>query len=398
MFELKTFGGWRLSFLVLVVPLIANAQPGPPGAMERGPTKAGVVTLERQTIPKKITLSGQTISESNAAIRPLVDGMITKIFYKAGDEVKQGAPLFQIEQATYLASLDVAKADLASAKAAVPSAEETLKRYEKLSGAGVSKSEVDKARTELQQAQAKVRAAEAALKTAQINLDRTTIRSPITGRVATSSVSIGDLVTAGQADSLTQVRQLDPITVDLAETSSRYLDVRKKLASGELKLGETIKVELLLENGEIYEREGTVENVGSSVSTTTGTLTVRVRFDNPDGLILPGVFLRARLTLGEIEGFLIPQLAAEPKPSGAISIWTLDAQNKARQVSLQQEGSYESYWIVTRDLEDQTILLVDNLEALRSGTEIQAVAVRIDDKGVVRDSEATTSTVPSLNE
>lgn len=397
MFKLHSFGGFRIicSGLLLFVPLLTHAQPAPPfGAMERGPIQAGVITLDRRAIPKKFTLSGQTMSESNAAIRPLVDGMITEIFYKAGDDVKKGTPLFQIEQESYLASLDLAEADLASAKAAVPSAEETLRRYEKLSGSGVSKTDVDKARTELQQANAAVRSAEATLKTAQINLDRTTIRSPIDGRVTTASVSIGDLVTTGQSDSLTQVIQLDPITVDLAETSTRYLDVRKKLDSGELKPGETIKVELLLENGEIYEREGTVENVGSSVSTSTGTLTVRVRFDNPNSLILPGVFLRARLTLGKFDGYLIPQLAAEPKVSGAISVWILDSNSKAKQVSLQPEGTYETSWIVIRGIENGTKLLVDNLDALRSGAEIQPLDVRIDNNGVVRDSGSATTAYP----
>lgn len=381
--------------IVMVMSLLRSqiclAQPVPMGAVTTGLISAGFVELNQEQIPLTVTLSGQAMAEKNASIRPLVDGMITDIFYKAGEEVGVGTPLFQIGQESYMASVEVAKADLESAKAAVPSAKETLKRYEALSGTGVAQSEVDKARTELQQAIAAVRSAEAALKTAQINLNRTTIRSPIAGRVSVSEVSIGDLVTAGQSESLTKVIKLDPITVDLAETSSRYLEVRKKLASGELNKGDSIRAELLLENGETYERNGTVESVGSSVSTSTGTLNVRVRFRNPNDLILPGVFLRARLTLGTIDGYLVPQLAAESKADGTLAVWIIDKEKRAKQVFLQPEGTHRSSWIVINGVENGTRVLVDNLDNLRTGAEIDPIDVRIDKNGIIRDLNPSTT-------
>lgn len=358
---------------------------------QKGPSeqviKSGFITVNRQTVPLTVTLTGQAVAEKNAAIRPLVDGVITDILYLAGSKVDKGAPLFQIEKESYLATLEVARAALESAKAAVPSARENLKRYEKLSGTGVSKSEVDTARTELQQALAAVRSAEADLKTAEINLGRTTITSPIAGIAATADISVGDLVTAGQSDTLTTVMQLDPILVDLAETSSRLLDIRKKIEAGDIKQGDSIHAVLILENSEEYKGEGVILTVGNIVSTSTGTLTVRVRFKNPDHLILPGMFLRAKLTLGTLEGFLIPQLAAEPQADSTIGVWTLSKNNKAKQIFLTPEGSTDTSWIIPHGLENGTVILVDNTDNLRDGISIDPVQVNIDKNGVIHDIE-----------
>lgn len=358
-----------------------------PRATGRNETiEAGVIKLYKEKTPFTATLSGQALAEEKANIRPLVDGVITGILYKAGSVVKEGTPLFQIENESYLADLDVAKAALESAKAALPSAKETLARYEKLAGTGVAQSEVDTARTNFKQAEAAVRSAEADLKTAIINLDRTTIKSPINGVAETADVSLGDLVTAGQSDVLTTVTRLDPINVDLSEPSSRFMERRKKVESGGIKRGSSIECVLILENGEIYERNGVVENIGSNVSTTTGTLTVRVRFENPDRLILPGEFLRVKLTLGTLQGYLVPQLAAEPQVDGTISVWVLVDGNKAQKKILTPEGNTDTAWIVTGGLEEGASIIVDNIDKLKDGAPVAPLAVHIDPHGVIRDT------------
>ena len=371
--------------LIMTVWTASAAAPAETAA----PLQAGVLVLKRHAVPLMVTLSGQSVAEANANIRPLVNGVITAILYKPGSTVKKDTPLFQIERDSYLASLELAEAALQSAEAAVPSAEEKLKRYEKLAGKGVSLSDVDTARTELRQAQAAVRSAQADLRTARINLERTTIVSPIDGIVANPGVSIGDLVTSGQSDVLTTVTELDPISVDLAETSIRLLNMRKKITSGQIQKGSKIRSTLILENGERYQSNGVVESVGSNVSTSTGTLTIRVRFANPDHIILPGVFLRAVMTLGSLEAFTVPQLAAEPQADGRIAVWVMADDGTAKKRLLAPEGNTQTAWIVTKGLEDNATLIVDNTERLAEGTPITPVPVHIDAEGVVVDAAAT---------
>ena len=344
---------------------------------------AGVVTLQWQAVPLTLSLSGQALSEQDATIRPLVDGVITDILYHAGTTVNKGDPLFQIEQESYAAALEVARAELASAEAALPSAQDNLKRYEKLAGTGVTQAEVDSARTALRQAQAAIAAARADVRSAKINLDRTTIVSPITGMVANAEVSIGDLVTAGQSGELTTVTRLDPIYVDLSEASSRVLEMRKRIESGEITRGSEIETRLVLENGEQYSVRGVVESLGRKVSTTTGTLTVRVKFDNPDLFILPGMFLRASLTLGHIEAYRVPQLAAKPQPDGTVLTWVLDKENKAKKFNLTPAGNYDNSWIIHDGLNGPTTVLVDNLDNLREGMTIKPISVSINQQGVI---------------
>ena len=314
----------------------AMAQGGPnPEGTTRAIT-AGVVILEKQAVPLTLTLSGQALAEKDANIRPLVDGVVTDILYTAGTNVTKGQALFQIEQDTYQTALDVAKANLASAEAALPVAEENLKRYEQLAGTGVTQASVDSARSDYGQAKAAVAAAKADLRTAQINLQRTTIFSPLAGRIENAEVSIGDLVTAGQSDVLTTVTQLDPIYVDLTEASSRVLATRERISSGEITRGDHISARLVLQTGQVYAAEGELVSMGQKVSSSTGTVSIRLKFDNPNRLILPGMFVRTNITIGSIEGYLIPQLSANPQPDGSIKIWVLDEQNKAQRLLVPQ--------------------------------------------------------------
>ncbi|QEY59749.1 efflux RND transporter periplasmic adaptor subunit [Pseudomonas sp. C27(2019)] len=379
---IKLFIACTLSVMFIANPVMAQNGPAGGGQMPMA-QPAGVITVKPEPVPLTVTLSGQALAEDDATIRPLVDGVITDILYRAGTRVEKGDLLFQIEQDSYQAALEAARAALDSAQAAVPSAQENFYRYQQLAGTGVTQAQVDMARTDLRQAQAAVSVAQADLRTAEIQLQRTNIVSPISGIVETAQVSIGDLVTAGQADVLTTVTRLDPIYIDLSEASVRMLEMRKRIDSGEFSQGAEIDAYLILENGEQYATRGTVESVGRKVSASTGTLRVRVKFANPEQLILPGMFVRVNLTLGQLNAYRIPQLAAKAEPDGTLTIWTLDEQQAAKKLSLIATGTHNNAWVIEQGLQGAVPVLVDNIDNLQEGTAIQPVAVIINDKGVV---------------
>lgn len=368
--------------LGLIQPGFAQAPPGGPA----GPAQAGAVILSRTETPVQVTLTGQATAVEDASVRPLVDGVITAILYEPGREVAAGTPLFAIDAQTYEAALASAEASLRSAEAAVLPARSAVERYETLLGTGVSAETLETARMTLAQAEAAVAVAEAALRTARINLERTTIRSPVAGVPEVAGVSLGDLVTSGQSTELTTVTSLDPIYVDLSEASARMLDLRARIESGTVKSGDRLAVSLTLENGQVFDGTGTLSSVSQRVSTSTGTVRVRFRFDNPGRLIMPGMFVRATVTLGSTDGFLIPQLAASVQADGTIAVWTLTGDNHAEQRRLTPIGSTDRAWIVTEGLEDGTRLLVDGIENMTAGTEVAVIAVTITDEGTILDT------------
>ena len=338
-----------------------------------------------------VTLAGQAAAQDAAGIRPLVSGIITEISYQPGEAVGAGDPLFRIDPTTYEAELASAEAQLQSAEVAVPAAEAVVSRAEQLLGTGSTQETLDNAQVSLAQARAAALQAQAAVQTAQINLDRTTITSPIAGYADLPEVSVGDLVTASQSATLTTVTSLDPIFVDLSEANARMLMMRARMESGEVEPGDRIDVSLRLENGEEYTGEGTLVAVARSVSTSTGTVNIRMRFDNPDNVIVPGMFVTATLTLGTTEAFLVPQLAASPNADGTVSIWLLDETGTARESRVTSIGSTASAWIVADGIEDGATLLVDNIDGLTDGTEIEPVPVTISDTGVISDLGSDTA-------
>ena len=383
---MKTFAARTLAPLLLLACALAAGAQTPPGG--GGPRKAGVIELARGVVPVEVTLTGQATAVEDASVRPLVDGVITAILYEPGREVAAGAPLFAIDSQTYQASVAAAEANLRSAEAAVGPARAALQRYEKLVGTGVTAEALENARMTLAQAEAAVAVAEASLQTARIALDRTTIRSPVAGVPDVAQVSVGDLVTSGQSTALTTVTALDPIHVDLSEASARMLDLRARIESGAVKPGDRMAVRLMLENGQVFDGTGTLSSVSSRVSTSTGTVRVRFRFDNPHRVIIPGMFVRASVTLGTAEGYLIPQMAARLQADGTIAIWLADAENRAQTLRVTPMGSTDTAWIVGQGLKDGDRLLVDSIDSLAAGTEIAPVAVTLSPEGVITDAAA----------
>lgn len=372
--------------MAVLIPLASKAQAQQQGQQQEGPLPVGVITMTASDVPMVVDLSGVAVASENAQIRPMVQGIVQQILYRPDQQMIAGDPMFQIDPTSYQAAVASAEANLQSAMAARDLAQANADRYAALSGRSVSAVDAQTARSTLRQAEAAVAVAEANLKTAAFNLDNTTVKSPITGQASVAGVSVGDLVTVGQATALTTVTRLDPIYADLADTSARMLRLRSMSASGMLEPGDRINVSLRLENGHTLDGGGRVISVGDHVSTSTGTFNVRVEVENPDRMVLPGMFVTASLTFGRIRAMLVPQVAAIPRADGTIAVF-LAQDGRAVETAVQPAGSTADAWIVPAGIDEGSQLIVDNRDRLRDGAEIAPVPVTVETGGIVRPAE-----------
>lgn len=373
--------GLALCALNLAVPSQAQM---PPGA--GGPKQVGVVTVRTEAVPLSVTSPGRAVAPDEIAIRPQVGGVVSEVLYTPGQPIGKGDPMFRIDPGTYQAAVAEAEANLASANAAVLQAQAAFDRAKALQNSGSTRAALEEAEATRDQAQAAVKAAEAALTVAQIQLSWTTITSPLDGLPSISAVSPGDLVTAGQSDALATVTRLDPIDVDMYEPSARLQRLRDRIESGEIATNESLRAELTLENGVIYAATGEMVAPGYTVSTTTGAIDFRFRFDNPERRILPGMFVRGTVELGQIEAVLVPQLAATRGRDGLLSAWVAE-DGKAVKRTLNEEGVHDNAWIVTSGLGDGDLLIVNGITGLTEGAEVQTTPVTVDADGVVKDAD-----------
>ncbi len=369
-----------IALTAISVAGLAHAQQIP--AM--GPKQVGVVTVKNEAVPLISTLPGRAIARDAVDIRPRVEGFVTEVLYNPGRPITAGTPMVQIDRTVYDAAVDEARANLAAARAAVPQAEAAYERSRQLQGTGSSQAALEQAQAVMEQAQAAEKAAEAALKTAEARLSWTTITSPLDGLPSVANVSPGDLVSAGQSDALATVTQLDPIDVDMFEPSARLQRLRDRIESGQIKMSDGLKAQLTLENGVSYAATGELVAPGFTVSTSTGALDFRFRFENPQRRILPGMFVRGQIEIGQIQAILVPQMATTRGRDGTLSAWVV-RDGKAVRSALTEEGVQNSNWIVTGGLEDGDLLIVNGTTGLSDGAEIAPVAVEIDADGVVRD-------------
>ena len=372
--------------LCLMLPFasesLAQARRGPDG-----PTPVGVVTTAEEDVPRTVTLPGRAIAYQQTAIRPQVGGEILDIVYDPGRPVRAGDVLFRIDPETLAAALAAAEASVAGAEASLTQAQNTVTRYRRLEGSGVSAVDRANAEVALKQAEADLAAARAARDAAQLSLDRTAILSPLDGMADVPQVSVGDLVTANQSEALTTITQLDPIYVDVSESSARLMRSRTGGSAGQLIRTGAVQTRLTLETGEEYQGEGRLVSPGIAVSPTTGTVPIRLRFDNPDLRILPGQFLRVQMTLGSTRAVLVPQRATSRASDGTLTAFVV-RDGRAQQVVLSEQGSYRNNWIVTQGISPGEQLILDGLDDLRAGTEVAPVPVQIDAQGVVREIAA----------
>lgn len=361
--------------------------PGPaPGPGAQAPREVGVMPLGRATVPVTVTLPGRAVAYQETAIRPQVGGEIVEIAYQPGRQVKAGTVLFRLDADQLSASLSAAEAAVTSAEAAVEGASATVARYDRLSGTGVSRAELESAQVALANARAALSRAEAERELAQLAVDRTAIRSPIDGIADIARVSVGDLVTANQADPLTTVTQLDPIYVDVTESRATVLRNRERHVQGTLIRSTGPEAQLILETGQVHPQPGQIVAPGRQVSPTTGTVPFRWQFPNPDRLILPGQFIRVRMTIGQVEGVLVPQGPTRRAATGQLTAF-FARDGVAEEVVLTEVGTHEGNWIVTEGAAEGDLLILDGLTNLNHGQAITTIPVTIDAEGVVREVE-----------
>lgn len=368
-------------FVLVAAPADAQRRTGGPA----GPTAVGVVTLKESEAPYRVTLPGRAVAYEQVDIRPRVEGVVEAIPYKPGHKVQKGDVLFHIDGDDYKAQADAAQASVAQAQASLSNAEATLTRYKSLENKGITAEQVSSAQVAVVQARASLLSAKAALDTASLNLQRTEVRSPITGIAGVSTVSVGALVTANQTTALTTVTRLDPIYVDVEESIRRINEVRDEIADGRLQAGEKLDVSLQFDSGPVFKGKGTLVSPGATVSTSTGTTTFRFQFDNPDRRILPGMFLRVDVTLGSVKAILVPQGPTTRSANGDLTAFIAE-NGEAKQVTLTTSGTYQNSWIVTGGVKPGDKLIVDGLSRLRAGAKVKTVPVTMDAEGVVTDT------------
>jgi membrane fusion protein, multidrug efflux system len=366
----------RLTPLLLAAALAAGlaacARPGgPPGQMD---TTVEVQKITTQKMAVDQTLAGRTTAYMSAEVRPQVGGILRKRLFTEGQDVKAGQVLYQIDPATYQAAYDSAKADLAQAEAAVLSAKPKAQRYENLVKLdAVSQQEGDDATATLRQNQAAVLAAKAALLTAKINLDFTRITAPIGGRIGTSTYTPGALISAGQETALATIQQLDPIYIDMTQTSAQLLALRKQLDSGALtSVNGKAQVRVVLEDGSLFDQTGTLEFIGTSVDPGNGNVGLRAVVPNPKGVLMPGMYVRAVLPMAiNTQAILIPQSAVSRNTKGEAMVKLVASDGKVEERVIQTGDAIKDQWVVTSGLKAGEQLIVSGASKASAGQTVK---------------------------
>lgn len=331
-----------------------KAAPAGPGAGGPPPAPVTVVTLRAEPVTLTTELPGRVTASRTAEVRPQVGGIIRDRLFTEGEQVAAGQPLYQIDPATYEASLRSAEASLTRAEATAAAARTTVNRYRPLVAArAVSQQDLDTATASLRQAEADIASARASVTTARLNLDYTRIAAPIAGRVGRSSVTPGALVTADQASALATVIQLDPIYVDVVQPSATQLRLRRELEAGRLTPAEGggAALRLTLPDGSAYDRPGRLQFTEVLVDQGTGSVVLRAIFPNPDGVLLPGMFVRARLEEGVTAGaILVPQQAISRTVRGEATAIVALPSGELQPRRVEAARSIGNRWLVTAGL------------------------------------------------
>jgi len=339
--------------------------------------EVATVTVARQSVLLTTELPGRTSPYRIAEIRPQVNGLILKRLFTEGSDVKAGQELYQIDPAPFQAALDNAKAALGRAEANLPAIQSRANRYQQaLADKAVSQQDFDDASAALRQAEADIQYYRATLQTARINLDYARVTSPISGRIGTSTVTDGAIVTAYQPVALATIQQLDPIYVDVPQSATDLLRLERRLKAGQLKRDATTvnKVRLILPDGSDYSQDGTLEFQDISVDPTTGSVILRMVFPNPDGVLLPGMFVRGVVQEGVNErAILIPQQTVARDSKGNPVALIVGAEGKVEQRQLTLDRAIGDQWLVTSGLESGDQVIAEGAQKVRPGVTVKTV-------------------------
>ncbi|QVN18037.1 efflux RND transporter periplasmic adaptor subunit [Burkholderia pyrrocinia] len=361
--------------------------------------EVGVVTVQPQAVPVFSELPGRTSAFLVAQVRARVDGIVLRREFTEGTDVKAGQRLYKIDPAPYIAALNSAKATLAKAQANLVTQNALVARYKVLVAANaVSKQDYDNAVATQGQAAADVASGKAAVDTAQINLGYTDVVSPITGRVGISQVTPGAYVQASQATLMSTVQQLDPVYVDLTQSSLEGLKLRQDVQSGRLKTTGpgAAKVSLILEDGKTYAEPGKLQFSDVTVDQATGSVTIRAVFPNPGRVLLPGMFVRARIEEGVNENaFLVPQIGVTHDQKGQAIAMVVNAGNKVEPRPLKTTGMQGQNWIVEGGLEAGDHVIVQGGEKVRPGATVKSVPAQLAQAADAASGTAAATAAPA---
>lgn len=342
----------------------------------QGPPPVSVIAVQPQAVTLSTTLPGRTNAYETSEVRPQVNGLVLSRLFVEGDQVSKGQALYRVDPQPYLSAAAQARASLARAQSAIASSAALQRRYGELVKINaIARQDYENSITSAQQARADVAAQQAALRTAQIDLARTTVRAPISGRIGRSVVTTGALVTSGQADPLTTIQRLDPIYVDVPQSSADLLRLRKQIAEGQLSRGgQAARVRLRLEDGSLYPIEGTLQFADVSVDPATGTQTIRAIFPNPKALLLPGMYVRAELIEGtQAQAITVPQRAVSRDEKGNPTVLVVGRDNKLASRVIVAPRTIGENWLVTSGLSAGERVVVEGAMMLRPGAPVKPV-------------------------
>jgi len=339
-----------------------------------GPPQVGYVVVQPSSVPMTTELAGRVTAFQMSQVRPQVAGIIQRRFFKEGEVVRQGETLYQIDPSLYQASVAQAQANLQNAQANLEAARIRADRYKPLAQMqAVSQQDYTDAVAQARQAAAQVAQQRAALQTAQINLRFTRVPAPITGRIGRSLFTEGALVTANQADPLAVIERLDPIFVDIQQSSADLLSLRKALARDGI-APVSASVRLKLEDGSDYGAAGTVEFTEVIVSESTGTVTLRARFPNPQNILLPGMFVRAMFAQAiDTQAYLVPQAGVSRDPKGNATVFVVGPGNKAVARTVVADRTIGQNWVITQGLAPGDKVIVQGTANLKPDIDIKPV-------------------------
>jgi len=359
--------------LAFGLALLSGCSDSGGGRSNRAP-EVGFVIAKPSAVPISVTLGGRTVAYETSEVRPQVNGIIRRRLFKEGSNVRAGQQLYQIDDSLFRAAVQQAEANLASAKATAEAAEARAERYAPLAEIeAVAQQDYSDAKAQAGQAKAAVAQATAALETARINLRYSRVTAPISGRIGRSLVTTGALASASQAQPLAVIQRLDPIYVDMQQSSADLTALRRSLREGEVSPGST-SVRLKLEDGSEYALPGTVQFSDVTVDESTGTVTLRARFPNPEGLLLPGMFVTAVFEQAvQPSAFLIPQPAVQRDFDGSAFVYVVGEGDKAERRKIETTRTNGTNWVVTDGLKAGDKVISQAPISVRQGSEVRPV-------------------------
>ena len=343
-------------------------------AQQMPPTEVGVLVAQPQSVEQSVELSGRTTAYEISEVRPQTSGVVLKRLFAEGSYVREGQALYEIDSSSNRANVDNARAAIASAEANLNVLRVKEGRYRQLVGSNaISKQEYDDIVGQVKLAEATLNANQAVLKNAQINLGYSTVRAPISGQTNRSTVTVGALVTANQAEPLVTIQRLDPIYVDINQSSAELLRLRQQLSKGAVDSSNNTKVQLKLEDGSDYPVEGRLAFSDASVNPDTGTVTLRAVFSNPNHLLLPGMFANAKIVQAVIpNAYLIPQAALTRTPTGQAMAMLVNAKGAVESRPVTTVGVQGKDWIVTDGLKAGDKVIVDGIAKVKPEQQVTA--------------------------